>query len=163
MSRSFAEILKKIDEFYMGKSPIHQTLERLAERLSKHGIDYAIIDGMALAAHGYVRPTEDVGVLMTSSGLDRFRAEFLGLGYTSAFPGARKTFRDAETGVKIEVITEGEYPGDGEPKPVVFPHPAGVSVDEGGISVMELERPTTDREAKPAARYRREARSVRSR
>lgn len=138
MARSFSKILTDIDEFYMGKSPVHDTLSRLARRLAEHRIDYAIIGGMALAAHGFVRPTEDVDVLLTADGLERFRSELVGLGYTLAFRDARKTFRDAETGVKIEVITEGEYPGDGMPKSVVFPNPADVSVDESGISVIGL-------------------------
>ena len=56
-----------------------------------------------------------------------------------AFEGAQKTFRAAGTGVRIEIITSGEYPGDGLPKPVSFPHPSESSVDIGGIRVITLE------------------------
>ena len=66
--------------------------------------------------------TEDVDVLMTAEGLAAFQARCVGKGYTSAFAGARKTFRDTETQVRIEIITTGEYPGDGKPKSVVFPN-----------------------------------------
>ena len=138
MSRDFAKTLNEIDEFYMKKGPVHQTLERLAVRLDEQRIAYAVIEGMALAAHGFVRPTEDVDVLMTPGGLEQFRTSLLGLGYAPAFNGAMKTFRDTETNVRIEVITQGEYPGDGEPKPVVFPNPASVSISETGISVVGL-------------------------
>ncbi len=73
MSRDFAKTLNEIDEFYMKKGPVHQTLERLAVRLNEQRIAYAVIEGMALAAHGFVRPTEDVDVLMTPGGLEQFR------------------------------------------------------------------------------------------
>ena len=138
MTRDFAKTLSEIDEFFMNKGRVHQTLDRLAARFAEHGIAYAVIGGMALAAHGFVRPTEDVDVLLTPHGLEQFRSGLLGLGYVPAFSGALKTFRDTETGVRIEVITQGEYPGDGEPKPVVFPDPSDVSMDESGISVVGL-------------------------
>ncbi len=56
--------------------------------------------------------------------LQGFHERLVGRGYVLAFPGALKTFRDAETKVKIEVLTSGEYPGDGKPKPVSFSLPA---------------------------------------
>ena len=36
--------------------------------------------------------------------------------------------RDPENGVNIDVVLAGEYPGDGEEKPVVFPDPAEAAV-----------------------------------
>ena len=36
------------------------------------------------------------------------------------FPGSRG-LRDPENGVNIDVVLAGEYPGDGEEKPVVSP------------------------------------------
>lgn len=123
----------------MSTGPVRQTLRNLARHLSAEQIDYVIIGGMALALHGLVRPTEDVDLLLTREGLERFHETLSGLGYVPAFPGARKHFRDAETGVKVEIITAGEYPGDGKPKPVAFPDPAGVAVDAGEFSVARLE------------------------
>jgi hypothetical protein len=66
----------------------------------------------------------------------------VGWGYRPAFEGAQKTFRDVETGVRIEIITTGEFPGDGLPKPVAFPDPAdaGVTLEIDGIHVITLER-----------------------
>lgn len=55
-----------------------------------------------------------------------------------AFSEASKTFRDAET--KIKVITSGEYPGDGKPKPVVFPDPSAVRLSRDGSSIVTLEK-----------------------
>jgi len=42
--------------------------------------------------------------------------------------------------VRIEVITSGEYPGDGLPKPVSFPDPAGATVEVAGLRVINLEK-----------------------
>ncbi len=136
---SVTHTFRQVDDFFMKTGPVHETLRNLALRLTQEHIGYAIIGGMALAIHGLVRPTEDVDVLMTADGLDRFRERLVGRGYVSAFPGARKQFRDAATGVKIEVITAGEYPGDGKPKSVVFPAPEAASFEADGISVVNLE------------------------
>ena len=38
----------------MKKGIVFETMRRLAERLASEGIPYAIIGGMALAAHGFV-------------------------------------------------------------------------------------------------------------
>ncbi len=105
----------------MKKGIVFETMRRLAQRLEAEGIPYAVIGGMALAAHGYVRMTLDVDILLTSEGLACFREKLVGRGYVAGFPGAVKSFRDAETKVKVEIITTGEFPGDGLPKPVSFP------------------------------------------
>jgi hypothetical protein len=39
----------------------------------------------------------------------------------------------------LEVLTTDEYPGDGKPKPVVFPEPAVAGIDRGGYRVLALE------------------------
>jgi hypothetical protein len=41
--------------------------------------------------------------------------------------------------VRIEVITTGEYPGDGLPKPVAFPAPDAVAQEREGVRVVGLE------------------------
>ena len=56
-----------------------------------------------------------------------------------AFPGAQKSFRDAETGVRIDVVAAGDFPGDGKPKEIRFPEPASVAVERSGIRVVPLE------------------------
>lgn len=133
------DALRQVDEFFMESSPVHKTLRNLVRRLLEEQIDYAIIGGMALALHGFIRPTEDVDLLLTQQGLEKFHAELVGRGYVPLFAGALKHFRDAETGVKVEVITTGEYPGDGKSKPVVFPEPKTVAVDLAEYRVVGLE------------------------
>ena len=66
----------------------------------------------------------------------------MGRGYRPAFSGAVKTFRDTETEVRIEIVTAGEYPGDGLPKPVAFPDPTapGVAIEIEGVRVVTLEK-----------------------
>ena len=124
----------------MKKGIVFETMTRLAQRLEAEGISYAVIGGMALAAHGYVRMTLDVDILLTPEGLARFREKLVGRGYVADFPGAAKSFRDAETNVKVEIITAGEFPGDGLPKPVCFPEPEGQTVEEDNVLAINLEK-----------------------
>src|SRR5262245_7213967 len=124
--------LEKVDEFFMAEGPVHKTMRTLARRLPEEGIEEAVIGGMAQVLHGYERLTVDVDLLLTADGLARFGKQLVGRGYTPAFPGAKKHFVDAETGVKVEIITSGEYPGDGKPKAVSFPDPSAVAEDRGG-------------------------------
>jgi len=135
---SVLERLREAEEFFVNKAPVQSTLERLAHRLGQEGIPYAVIGGMALNVHGYVRVTRDVDVLLSPEGLETFARLCVGRGYVAAFPGARKTFMDTESQIPIEIITSGEYPGDGRPKAVVFPDPAASSVEVEGIRVVAL-------------------------
>ena len=49
-----------------------------------------------------------------------------------------KHLRDTESGVRIEFLTTGDYPGDGKPKPVAFPDPNPASVEIEGIRFLKL-------------------------
>ena len=124
----------------MKRGKVHETMERVTARLASEGIPYAIIGGMAINAHGFERVTTDVDLLTTREGLDEIHLKLVGRGFVPKFPGARKKLRDTTTGVDVEFITTGEYPGDGKPKPVAFPDPRDVSVDIGGLCVIRLEK-----------------------
>lgn len=124
----------------MKADEVHDTLARVTRRLQEERIDYALIGGMALFAHGYRRYTTDVDILITPSGLEAIHRQLVGRGFVPRFPGARKALRDTTTGVTVEFITTGEYPGDGKPKPVGFPDPATASVDIDGIHVITIEK-----------------------
>jgi hypothetical protein len=136
----FADLLQEASQFYMAEGNVYETLRRLARRLDDEAIPYALIGGMALAAHGFVRMTQDVDILMTTQGLDKFRERCVGRGYVPAFQGAQKAFRDTETGVRVEIIATGEFPGDGKPKSVAFPDPASSSIQHEGMRVITLEK-----------------------
>ncbi|MGH7782494.1 MAG: hypothetical protein ACREO5_01430, partial [Candidatus Binatia bacterium] len=109
--------------FFHGEGMINDALTRLTSDLERNGIEYAVIEAVALNQHGYRRFTEDIDLLLTRSGLEIFREKLVGLGYRPAFNGATKKFRTTDGNVPVEVITAGEYPGDGLPKPVKFPEP----------------------------------------
>jgi hypothetical protein len=121
------------------ESAVHKALEKIARRLDELGIGYAVAGGMALFFHGYRRFTEDVDLLVTPEGLKTIHERLEGLGYVPPFEGS-KNLRDAENGVRIEFLVTGAYPGDGKPKPVAFPDPAGATVTLGGIHFLQLPR-----------------------
>jgi hypothetical protein len=126
--------------YFMGKGSLNNALAQLCADLERHGIDYMVIGAVALMAHGYPRFTEDIDLVLTREGLEAFHRELVGLGYLPAFEGARKRLRATRGGVPVELIVAGEYPGDGKPKPVSFPDPAGASVEIDGVRVVTLEK-----------------------
>ncbi len=122
----------------MGQGDVHETVNMLAKDLDDAGIEYAIIGGMALNAHGSRRETVDVDVLVRPEGLEEFRSRLVGRGYVATFPTAKKSFRNTRTNTVVEFIATGEFPGDGKPKPVVFPDPAKVKITVDGVCVVNL-------------------------
>jgi hypothetical protein len=118
-------------------SAVHKTLVKIARRLDELGIPYAIAGGMALFFHGYRRFTEDVDILVTREGLAEIHARLEGLGYLRPFESS-KNLRDAESGVRIEFLVAGDYPGDGMPKPIAFPEPASANEVIAGVRCLRL-------------------------
>lgn len=123
----------------MPSSPLELAAEQIARRLREMGIDYAIAGALGLAAHGFVRATEDVDVLISREGLTRFKESWVGRGYVEVRTGG-KAVRDTANGVKIDFLIEGDYPGDGKPKPVRFPAPAAAAAPAGQFNVVALPR-----------------------
>ena len=138
--RPIREIYAEGLRYFMGEGTLNNTLSQLTADLKAHGIDYMVIGAVALMAHGYRRFTEDIDLVMTPEGLNAFHNELIGLGYAPAFPGARKRLRSTRDGVNIEVITSGDYPGDGLPKPVSFPRPLDASIEIDGVRMVTLEK-----------------------
>lgn len=139
MAKSLLEIAKQVDEFFMGTSPVHQAMSRLTKTLGEMNIPFAIAGAMAANAHGYHRTTADVDILIDREDLAKFKLHHIGLGWVDKFEGS-KNFRDAVTGVNIDALVVGEYPGDGKSKPVAFPPPASVAVvGDDGIPFVSLE------------------------
>lgn len=122
----------------MGEADVQKAAGNITRRLREMGIPHAIAGGLAVTAHGHVRVTEDVDLLLTPEGLAQFKERWLGRGWVERFPGS-KGLRDAEYRVKIDVLLTGEYPGDGKPGPVAFPDPATVAeVTEDGTAILSL-------------------------
>lgn len=118
-------------------SAVHASLRRIAQHLADLGIPYAIAGGMALFQHGFRRFTEDVDILVTREGLARIHAALDGLDYVPPFPQS-KQLRDTHSGVRIEFLITGEFPGDGKPKPVAFPDPEASTFEQDGIRYLNL-------------------------
>ena len=116
------EALRAADDFFMGKSKVHRAAEALFARLREEKIDFALAGALALNVHGVRRMTEDVDILITAEGLQRFKERWLGKGYVEIRRGARSV-RDTETRVKIDFLLTGQFPGDSRPKPIQFPDP----------------------------------------
>ena len=138
--RSVPETYEEGLRYFMGKGNLNDTLTQLAADLKDHDIDYAVIGAVALLAHGYPRFTEDIYLILTVEGLEKFHGELIGLGYAPAFPGAKKRLRATRANVTIEVMTTGEYPGDGKPKPVSMPVPKDASIEINGVRFVSLEK-----------------------
>jgi len=127
------------DMFFQGEGKVQQTLKKITHRLQEIDVDYAVAGGMAMWTHGFRRYTEDVDVLVTPEGLTCLHEKLDGLGYVRPF-AASKNLRDSETGVRIDFMVSGQYPGDGKPGPVSFPVPSESSVEKDGIRVLSLPR-----------------------
>lgn len=138
--QSVGEIYEEGLRLFMRRGRLNQTLSRLAADLRRSGIDYMVIGAVALIAHGYRRFTEDIDLVLTTEDLETFHHELIGQGYVPQFPGARKKIRSTTDNVRIEIITSGEFPGDGKPKPVSFPRPNEASSEIDGIRIVTLEK-----------------------
>ena len=125
--------------FFMGEGILNETLRRVTNDLETHQIDYSVIGAVALNQHGYRRFTEDINLLLTREGLEKFRNELVGRDYRPAFESATKKFRTTQENVTIEIITSGEFPGDGKEKPVQFPNPKDNQIEIDGVKTLTLE------------------------
>lgn len=121
----------------MGEGQVRATLDAITRRLNSLGVPYAVAGGIALNFHGFRRFTEDVDILVTRDGLVVIHDRLTGLGYVPPFTGSRH-LRDTSTGVKVEFLVAGDYPGDGKPKPIAFPDPAVAAVESKGIRYLDL-------------------------
>ena len=124
--------------FFDGSSKLNQTLRTLKKQLDDLNIPYVVVGGMALTAHGYARMTEDIDILITRPDLKVLHEALLGRGYKAEFAGA-KNIRDTTTGVKIEFLLTGGYPGSGQVQPVSFPAPADAQpIEQDGVNFIGL-------------------------
>jgi hypothetical protein len=137
LDADFDLALREGSMHFEGDNAVHKTLHRIAQRLDELGIDYAIAGGMCLFRHGFRRFTQDVGVLVTREALARIHEELDGRGYIKPF-AASKNLRDTITGVRIDFIISGQYPGEGRPGPIAFPVPHTVSKQIDGVRYVDL-------------------------
>jgi hypothetical protein len=137
IARNYEVALDTATKFFMGTADVQKAARRIARALEELEIAYAICGGLAVAAHGHVRVTADVDVLLRAEGLQRFKDRWLGRGWVEQFSGSRG-MKDVEHGVNIDVVLTGDFPGDGKPAPVAFPDPATVAIDVGDGKIVSL-------------------------
>lgn len=110
------------------KGYVWQTLRAIAGRLDELDIPYAVVGGIAMQFHGIQRSTQDLDLLIGSEEeLAALHASVVGHGFTRKGPESRH-LRDDITRIRVEFLLAGDYPGDGQRKPVAFPRPETVSV-----------------------------------
>ena len=139
MHRGGSAAIEEAGRFFMSQDPVHLALRKIARELDRLGVPYAVAGGMALVAHGYDRTTVDVDLLVTPEGLEKAHHHLDGMGYLPPFENSRQ-IRDTEHGVRIEFLVAGGFPGDGKPKPVAFPDPAGCRIAIDGIQYLQLDK-----------------------
>lgn len=132
-------VLDRAGAYFMGESPVQNAANEIARLLDEAGIPHAIAGALCLGAHGVVRTTDDVDILVSREGLERFKSLWLGRGYVNIRPGG-KAVRDTVRDVKIDFLLTGDYPGDGRPKPIAFPDPSAVAIPAGRLKVVDLPR-----------------------
>ena len=109
----------------------------MTARLSDLKIPYAVAGGMALNAHGYVRMTIDVDILVDSAGLAAIHRELADISYVPRRAGGKHLI-DAKTQVQIDLLVAGGFAGDGRPNPIPIPSPKEAAVEIDGIRYVAL-------------------------
>lgn len=132
MRANFERALEHMGQFAEGEAPPQKAAKKIAQRLEEMGIPYVVAGGLAVAANGLMRSTEDVDLILTAEGLAKFKERWVGAGWVERFKGS-KGLKDAEFKLKVDILTTDEKPGDGKTCPFNFPDPATVGEPVGGI------------------------------
>lgn len=124
--------------FFEKKGPVWETLRELEQRLNEAGIPYVIIGGMALYAYNYPRTTEDVDVVVTAEGFQRFKEQF-GDDY-SPRKGAPRRFANPRTEAWFDFLIAGQLAGNTRKNQTIrFPDPNEGEI-HGDIRTVPLPR-----------------------
>lgn len=139
LGATLRERLMEADDQTLRRGKVWQTLREVANQLDRLGAAYAVLGGVALQYHGVERSTQDVDVLVAScEDLRRIHERLTARGYARKSADSRH-LRDDVTRVRVEFLIAGEYPGDGQPKPVKFPPPRDVAEkSDEGIAFVNL-------------------------
>jgi hypothetical protein len=134
----FVERLREISMFFDGTDRVHQAMRTVASAFEKNQIAYAIIGGMAVNAHRYVRTTGDVDFLVRTDALPAIR-NLAAQGVFNAVEGRPRRFIEPATGIHFDVLITGMFPGNGRPGPIAFPDPSDVAQVINDLSFINLE------------------------
>ena len=133
---------------------IHPDFEELLKLLERHGVDYMIVGGYAVAFHGYPRFTKDIDVFYRSSeqNILRLRAALIDFGFSEkdlpldvfATAGAVLTFGVAPT--RVDMINQIDGVSFDEARPnVVRGTYGGVEVTFIGLDELLRNKRSTPR------------------
>jgi hypothetical protein len=123
--------------YFEGQGEVQKAFRKITSRLGELGVSYAVAGAMAMFHHGYRRFTEDIDIIVTPKGLEQIHNALVGSDYVC--PSAdRKQLRDADSGVRIDFLVTGDFPGDGKQKQIAFPDPASAAVNCGGVWIVSL-------------------------
>ena len=146
IERSIHERYEEALRYFAGRGKIHSALDRFTAELKHRNIGYVVIGAVALLAHGFQRHTESLDIVLTNDGFEKFRKQMLGrggwggpVGYDSVSYDAKMVCASPE-GVLINFKIAGEFPGDGQPKPVSFPEPSENVIEIDGVKFPTLEK-----------------------
>ncbi len=148
---NFWQRMKEIELFFQKNYLVYKTMRRLVKRLERAKIPYAIMGAMAANAHGHRRTTADLDLLVTAEGLEQFQRRFVPKNYET-IPQRTRRFTDRTSGVTIDFLVTGRFPGSGDPGPIAFPDPTAVAETREDASVVNL--PTLIQLKLAARRYK---------
>jgi hypothetical protein len=137
LNRDGGYALAEGSRYFEGGGAVQESPRKITRTLNELDVEYAVAGGMALFLHGFRRFTEDVDILVTADGLATLHAALEDRGYRPPFAGSKNP-RDTETGVRVEFLVAGQFPGDGRPKPVSFPDPSAVAIEREGVRLLNL-------------------------
>ena len=125
--------------FFDGTDRVHQAMRKVVEVFDQHRIEYAIVGGMAVNAHGHAPTTDDIDFLVRAQGLVAVR-DLVAKGDLKQLAGRPRRFIEPSTGVQFDVLVTGLFPGSGQPGPIAYPDPSDVSQMMKSLRVINLSR-----------------------
>jgi len=108
-------------------------IEDIAMVLNDHHIEYAVIGGIALAAHNYKRQTLDIDILISKKSFEVFTDKLVGV-YFKGIAGSTRNFYYL-TDVKkyrVEFLVEGDNNG------IEMPNPLSIRTKMYGVWYIDL-------------------------
>jgi hypothetical protein len=133
---STAAALARVNAFGRAVKPdlpaVEVALADLRAMLARAGVQYALVGGLAVIHHGYVRTTKDIDVLLDRDDATRILPLLDGADFE---PSGQRRWRHRTTGVDVDLLFAGE------PMPreqARYPHPADVGRSRRESDIVDL-------------------------
>ncbi|ODS32758.1 MAG: hypothetical protein SCARUB_02078 [Candidatus Scalindua rubra] len=134
---NYKQSFVEVDLFMKKEGNLYETLKKISKNLECLNIPFVICGAMALNYYGRMRMTIDIDILIKGDDLRKIHENLIGRGYVQQFENS-KGIRDTETGVKIDFVIAGQYPGDKKEKPIVFPDPNEIKIEKDDFGVKYI-------------------------